>query len=107
MSEVLQMPSNESPRERVAAEVRAHLARARLNGSRLATALGQSQTYWSRRLTGRVAFDVDDLSQIADLIGVEPSDFFATSNERSLRPRGEGGGSVTLPRLDLNQRPSD
>lgn len=57
-------------RELVAEEVRALLARRRLNGAKLATAIGKSEMYVSRRLRGETAFDLDDLEKIADVLGV-------------------------------------
>lgn len=53
-----------------AAEVRAALARAGMNIASLARATGTSHGYWSKRLTGAVALDVDDLATIAEHTGV-------------------------------------
>ncbi len=66
-----------SPHEAVAAEVRAQLARKRLSGVRAARALGWTQNYISRRLTGTVPFDVADLVAVADLLEVPVDSFFA------------------------------
>lgn len=60
----------------VAAEVRAQLARAQYTGSRIARELGWTQRYMSRRLTGEVPFDVNDLAAIAEVLGVPVSSFF-------------------------------
>jgi transcriptional regulator with XRE-family HTH domain len=60
----------------VASEVRAHLARHRLSGRRAALALGWTQPYMSRRLTGEIPFDVADLEAIADLLGIPVVAFF-------------------------------
>lgn len=57
-------------RAAVAAEVRAWMGRRRLNQGDLAAALGKSQPYVSRRLSGEVAFDTDDLFRLADLFKV-------------------------------------
>lgn len=59
-----------SLRVAVAAQVRAELARARISGSALARATGKSQSYWARRLSGRVPLDVDDLEVVAAVVGV-------------------------------------
>lgn len=83
------MPDRESARGRVAAEVRAELARARVSGNKLAAVLGQSQPYWSRRLSGKVAFDVDDLDAVAGLLGVPVTRFFSSVD--GPRPAGPGG----------------
>jgi transcriptional regulator with XRE-family HTH domain len=61
-------------REVVAEEVRALLGRKRMTGGALATAIGRSEMYVSRRLRGEIAFDMDDLSAIAEVLGVEPRD---------------------------------
>lgn len=42
----------------------------------MAFELGWQQTYISRRLTGEVAFDVDDLAAIAEVLGVPVTVFF-------------------------------
>lgn len=60
----------------VAGEVRAHLARARISGRQAALQLGWTQPYMSRRLTGDIAFDVNDLEALAGLIGVPVTAFF-------------------------------
>lgn len=77
-----------SPHEAVAAEVRAQLARNRLSGRRAAAMLGWKQTYLSRRLTGAVPFDVDDLAALADLLEVPIEQFFP--GDLNGRPGGPG-----------------
>jgi transcriptional regulator with XRE-family HTH domain len=57
-------------REQVATEVRRELAAARMTPTELARRLGVSQTTVWRRISGEVAFDVDDLQKIADILGV-------------------------------------
>lgn len=57
-------------REQVATEVRRELAAARMTPTELARRLGVSQTTVWRRISGQVAFDVDDLQKIADILGV-------------------------------------
>ncbi len=54
-------------RKAVADEVRACMARRRFTQADVATALERSQPYVSRRLSGEVAFDTDDLYRLADL----------------------------------------
>lgn len=51
--------------ERVAAEVRAQMARKRVTQTDLAAALGVSQMTISRRLNGRAPFDVEELAAVA------------------------------------------
>lgn len=66
------MPNN-STVERVAANVRAELARKGVTQSDLAAKLNKSQPFISRRLSGRVAFDVADLAGIAAVLNVSIS----------------------------------
>lgn len=59
---------------RLAAEVRAEMARQQINQQTLAQRLGRSQQWLSRRVTGEVPFDVADLSALSDALGVGPID---------------------------------
>lgn len=59
-----------STRERVAAEVRAEMARQRRTQTELAEHLDMSQQAVSRRMTGELAWDVDEITDIADWLGV-------------------------------------
>lgn len=58
--------------QRVAGTVRAELARHRKSQGDLAAALGVSRSYVSRRLMGEVAFDVDEVSRIAEWLQISP-----------------------------------
>lgn len=60
-------------RTQVAAEVRAHLARHRITGRDLAVRLNCSQPWIARRLNATVAFDVDDLYRVAQVLNVRPA----------------------------------
>lgn len=60
----------ETSTERVAAEVRAEMARRRITQSDVGKSLGLSTAAVSRRLRGVVPFDVNELSTIAALLGV-------------------------------------
>lgn len=62
------------PTERVAAEVRAAMARHRITQEHMARLLGLSQTALSRRLTGAVAFDVNELARVAEHLGMASAD---------------------------------
>jgi transcriptional regulator with XRE-family HTH domain len=59
--------------ERVAATVRAEVARRRITQSQIAEVLGLSQMAVSRRLSGAVPFDVEELGKVAALLGVPAS----------------------------------
>jgi transcriptional regulator with XRE-family HTH domain len=56
--------------ELVAAEVRAEMARRRITQEALAAHLHTTQRGISRRLTGEVAFNLDELSRIAEFLDV-------------------------------------
>lgn len=60
---------------RVAGNVRAELARGGVSQSVLARKLQRTQQYVSRRLVGNVPFNVDELDQIAQVLGI-PVDAF-------------------------------
>jgi transcriptional regulator with XRE-family HTH domain len=53
-----------------AANVRAELARAGYTAVRTATALDWSNSRLARRLSGEIPFDIDELTQVAQLLGV-------------------------------------
>ncbi len=68
------------------------MGRRRVTQTDLAAALGKSQPYVSRRLSGEVAFDTDDLFRLADHFGIsvhlllgEPE---LTSQERAVSSVG-------------------
>ncbi|QKS13913.1 helix-turn-helix transcriptional regulator [Curtobacterium sp. Csp1] len=56
--------------EQVAGEVRAAIARANLTQSAVCATTGIKGATMSRKLSGKVAFDVDELSLIADALGL-------------------------------------
>lgn len=51
------------------------MARQRRSQAQLSTALGHSAMYFSRRLTGELAFDIADLIAIADWLNVDVTSF--------------------------------
>ena len=57
-------------RDRVAATVRAELARQAKTGSALARHLGMPQSAVSRRLQGAIAFTVEDLVAVAEWLDI-------------------------------------
>lgn len=66
---------NENPRSAVIAEVRAEMGRQRVNASALGRIIVPNQQYWSRRLTGHTAFDIDDLAALSRVLQVPMSRF--------------------------------
>jgi len=59
-----------TPAHTVAANVRAEMARRRVSQSALAKHLGMAQTAVSRRLTGVVSFDVNEVAAVAAFLDV-------------------------------------
>lgn len=64
-------------RDQVAEEVRALLARRRLSARAAARQLGWTANYLSRRMTGEIAFDVEDLDALGRLLNVQVTAFFS------------------------------
>jgi len=71
---------SESLTTTVAAEVRAEMARQRRSQRQVADALGVSNTYVWRRLTGEVAFDLTELEAVAAYLD-RPVDQFMRRTE--------------------------
>lgn len=90
-------------RELVAEELRVLLARRRMSASELGRRIGVTQPYISRRLTGEIAFDLDDLQRIADAMGVTIADLLP----RSQRVATLNGSSTTLADQVLAPHPVD
>lgn len=67
--------------EAIAGELRALMARNRVTGTALAKLLGWKQQYLSRRLTGAVPLDVNELATIAEVFDVPVEQFFAEAAE--------------------------
>lgn len=64
-----------TPAERVAAEVRAALAREGRPQKFVGEVLGLSQPAVSRRMRGEIPFDVAELHKLAAALGVPAADF--------------------------------
>lgn len=71
--------------QRVAAEIRAYMARHRMTQSELAHQLGWKQQFLSRRLTGVVPMDLSELGALADAFDVDPSEFLQEPREPRVR----------------------
>lgn len=67
-----------SLREFAAGEIRAEMARQKRTGVELAQLLKCSQQSVSRRLSAETSIDLDELAQIADWLGVDIRQFFAS-----------------------------
>lgn len=64
-----------SPRDQIAARVRAELAAARISGRQLAERLGVPADGLGRRLRGNIPFRADELVDIGRALGVDPARF--------------------------------
>lgn len=82
----------------VAAEVRAELGRQRRSGSWLARELGVAQSAMSRRLTGELPFDVDELEAISAALDVPVTRFLIDRAPQAQLP-GFHGEYSGLPGL--------
>ena len=100
------VPLAERPlRERVAANVRAELARYGMQQVRVAQALGVTQQAVSQKLSGRRPLTLDDIEVIAALVDMTPDELLRGS--RSPRPGGPDEGLALRARRDSNPQPSD
>jgi transcriptional regulator with XRE-family HTH domain len=98
MSKVVNLPDRSTVRARVAAEVRAEMARADISQLRLAAATGIPQSTLNRRLkpqSERDAFNIDELEKIADALGVNAVLFFRAEWEQGPDDGGAGAPSRT------------
>lgn len=80
------------------------MGRAGYSGVKLANKIGWTQPYFSRRMSGKMAFDVDDLEKIANALDV-PMWRLVTSMPASTQPP-EGGNSQWALR-GSNPQPTD
>lgn len=85
-------------------EVRAEMARAGINASQLAELTDRNQQFWSRRFTGEIAFDIDNLSAIAAVLNVPMWRFMPIDRPGTDDPRGHR--YLMSPLSDSNRRPS-
>lgn len=67
----------QTPTERIAASVRAEIARAGRTGSDLARHMGWTQPTASRRLTGQTEFTASEVVAVAAWLGVPTSTLLA------------------------------
>lgn len=63
----------------IAEEVRVLMARRRMSAVRLGVEIGRSQSYMSRRLTGDMPFDLDDLEAICAALDVPISSLMGSA----------------------------
>ena len=85
-----------------AEEVRALMARRRVSQEVLATVIGVTQTQVSKRLRGRIPFDVDEIELIADYFQVDPRDLLGerpNSGPENPAMVGAGGRNLKLMKV--------
>lgn len=69
-------------RHTLAGNVRAEMARKRVNQTKLAAAMGKSQAYVSRRISGEVPMDLDDMLAITRYLGCDLADLILDVRSR-------------------------
>lgn len=60
----------------IATEIKVWMARRRMTQAELAKAVGHDQTWVSKRLSGKIPLDVEDVLALADALNVRAVDFF-------------------------------
>ena len=83
---------NEPLSQAVARRLRGILAEQKISGSALAREMDITQAKMSRRTTGVTALTLDELSQIAEILGVSEVELL-TGQRLSPRPTDPGEGS--------------
>jgi transcriptional regulator with XRE-family HTH domain len=68
-------------RNRVAAEIRAEMARQNLSQMQVAARLGQGQPWVSRRIKGNASLDLDDLEAFAAALNVPTHSLLGWSDD--------------------------
>ena len=100
------IPLDQRPlHERVAATVRAEMARYGITQVRMAELLGITQQSISRKRSGKTPYTLNELEIIAPLFGMTPDELLRGS--RSPRPVGPDEGLDLRARRDSNPQPSD
>lgn len=78
----------------VAEEVRALMARRRMSQDTVAKALGISQSQLSKRLLGKVVFDLGEVQKLADFFAVDVAELVTGTTHRRPPTGGPDGGNV-------------
>ena len=99
-------PERKAPlRSVVAGEIRAWLGRRDMTRAELERRLNRAHPYLSRRMSGDIAFDVDDLEGIASALGVSVTTLFRQDGDEATR-RWPSDPQVATPvrRIPNDQR---
>lgn len=91
MSTVISLREPEGLRSRLGAEIRSRMARYNISQTALASAMGLSQSQISKRLRGAIAFNTDELEQVANVLQTTVVSLL-TGTETAPRPDGPRGG---------------
>jgi DNA-binding Xre family transcriptional regulator len=86
--------------DKVAEEIRAMMARKRVNGTELARRLGVSKMWVSDRLRGNQEIGLNDLDRIAAVLGVTVADLMPGTGRQPV------GWKVTTPNRPSDNRPA-
>lgn len=95
----------------VAGEIKAWMGRRGVNQTQLAAALGMKQSAVSKRLRGRIIFNIEELAAAAEFLGCEVSDLipqrrsWPPSPHPSSSANGKSGGKYAI--RDSNSEPAD
>lgn len=93
--------------EAVAEEVRAAMARKRINQTQLGRILGIGQSAISRRLSGEVPFDVVELHRVADATGMDLGLLLRIGSFSCLTPVPAALGQLDLlAEIEQSERPT-
>src|SRR5262245_58816707 len=93
--------------DRVAAEVRAHMARMQVNQTQIAAVLGIPQSGVSARLRGKVPFRVDELDKLGTALGVDPVVFLGGRPDNPQPPGAPTGRYLGKTHAKRNGRLAD
>lgn len=93
-------------RERTAEEIRVLLARRRVSAAQLARQTGMKQSTLARRMTGEIAFDLDDLELIASALNVPVQSLLPSATDAS-RATMDLKSALTERPMPTQRRPAD
>ena len=92
--------------EQVAEEIRVMLARRNISASELARRTGMTQRSISRRITGEKSIDMQDLEQIAVVLGVSVSDLLPKAKTNTVWKAADPLGERVIATIGEDRKPS-
>lgn len=106
MSEVKPSTDTERLHERATEEIRVLLARRKMSAAELARRAGQKPAALSRRMTGDIAFDLDELQVIARELGVTVVELLGGDSQTTVANLEIADHPLpSLPKVGLPARP--